>query len=101
MLNYLFQIIDHRLIMKNAVHKQNNRVVGAWPNESWRSKAMVSWEGANIKGGTVGTVVHRWEPGHPESTKRSLVGKTVVLLRVDGYYVPVLETGIRPCVSEI
>ena len=40
-------------------------------------------------------VVHKWVPCHREVLKRSHVDKTIVLLKIDNKYVPIVESAVK------
>ncbi|KAF2346092.1 hypothetical protein FHG87_023153 [Trinorchestia longiramus] len=66
----------------------------------WPSLEMLERGGRNCWGsfvpveGMEGPVVHRWTPHHADPQFRSHVDRTIFLVRINNYYVPVAEDGV-------
>lgn len=71
------------------------RIDVLWPDEEMRARG-----GRNRWGrwvpveGMEGPVVHRWIPHHPNPLHRSHVDRSILLVLIAGYYVPVAEDGV-------
>ncbi|XP_018017369.2 pecanex-like protein 1 isoform X1 [Hyalella azteca] len=67
----------------------------------WPSNEMRNLGGRNCWGsfvpveGMSGPVVHRWTPHHPDPHFRSHVDRTILLVRINDFYVPVAEDGVN------
>lgn len=66
-----------------------------WPETHWQKNGnRNAWHGWYPTEGIGGTVVHEWKPSHPKIEFRSHLGKIIVLVAVEGHFVPILEDGI-------
>ncbi|XP_043237692.1 pecanex-like protein 1 isoform X2 [Amphibalanus amphitrite] len=75
---------------------QGRRVDVLWPDDRWRQRGGKNAWGAWLPDGRCGTVVHYWCPSHPDRRYRSHVDRTILLLEMEGNYVPVAEVGCQP-----
>merc|ERR1712038_661896 len=72
------------------------RIDPLWPDELWRSRGgRNSWKDWIPEEGMEGTIVHKWVPCHREVLKRSHVDKTILLLKIDTRYVPIVESAVK------
>lgn len=72
------------------------RIDVVWPCEEMRKAGgRSSWGRWVPQKDMMGTVVHHWRPGHADPAQRSHCGKIIVLLDIDGHYVPVANSGIE------
>ena len=66
-----------------------------WPEAHWQKNGnRTAWHGWYPTPGVGGTVVHEWKPSHPKIESRSHLGKIIVLVEIEGHFVPILEDGI-------
>lgn len=74
------------------------RIDVLWPNEcmrlaggrsSWKKS---SWEPQE---GMVGYTVHYWQPNHPNKRFRSNFNRTLFLVQIGEYFVPISENGVK------
>lgn len=66
-----------------------------WPESHWQKNGnRNAWRGWYPVEGMGGIVVHEWKPSHPKIEFRSHLGKIIVLVDIEGYFVPILEDGI-------
>lgn len=66
-----------------------------WPEAHWQKNGnRNAWHGWYPTEGVGGTVVHEWKPSHPKIESRSHLGKIIVLVDIEGHFVPILEEGI-------
>ena len=59
------------------------------------------WNGWVPDKGAEGTVVHRWQPCHRDPGRRSHVDKTILLVHIGDYYVPIAESGVTDLGAEV
>lgn len=90
------QITDMSQVVYSLCNRDHSGVTGLrWPNEEWRSKGPSSgWKDWRPLAGSSGTVVHHWRPFHRDPVYRSTLDKSILLVEIEGRYVPVLEAGI-------
>ncbi|XP_025105785.1 pecanex-like protein 1 isoform X5 [Pomacea canaliculata] len=73
-----------------------------WPREDWRLKGGKGYWGEWVpRVGMEGTVVHRWQPGHRDVTRRSHLDKTILLMQLHDRYVPIAESGVIDLGAEV
>ncbi|XP_033735638.1 pecanex-like protein 1 [Pecten maximus] len=78
------------------------RIDVQWPNEEWKQSGGKSgWASWVPALGMEGTVVHRWEPCHRETMKRSHVDKVIFLVQISDKYVPIAEAGVLDLGAEV
>ena len=66
-----------------------------WPESHWQKNGnRNAWHGWYPMEGMGGMVVHEWKPSHPKIEFRSHLGKIIVLVDIEGYFVPIIEDGI-------
>ena len=66
-----------------------------WPETHWQKNGnRNAWRGWYPIEGMGGVVVHEWKPSHPRIEFRSHLGKIIVLVDIEGHFVPILEEGI-------
>ena len=69
-----------------------------WPNHLLilRERTDVnSWDGWFPRIGMIADIVHEWKPNSKDKFRQSHLKKSIFLLRIDDYSVPVLEDGIN------
>eukprot|EP00794_Sanderia_malayensis_P020280 gene20280-22266_t len=67
-----------------------------WPSEEIKEKSKHknwpdNWEPTE---GLVGEVAHRWDSKHSDSKHRSFYDSPILLIKLQGMYVPILENGV-------
>jgi len=70
----------------------------AWPGHlsMLRERTDVSsWDGWFPREGMIADIIHEWKPGHKDRNRLSHLNKSIFLLRIDEYSVPILEDGIN------
>lgn len=78
------------------------RIDVQWPNEEWKQNGGKSgWSTWSPASGMEGTVVHRWEPCHRETMKRSHVDKVILLVQISDKFVPIAEAGVLDLGAEV
>ncbi|OWF38383.1 pecanex-like protein 1 [Mizuhopecten yessoensis] len=78
------------------------RIDVQWPNEDWKQNGGKSgWAAWSPVVGMEGCVVHRWEPCHRETMKRSHVDKVILLVQISDKYVPIAEAGVLDLGAEV
>ena len=93
-ITYVSQITDANQIYDTL--NLGRRVDVTWPDEDLRRRGGRNFWGHWVPGeGMEGAVLHRWVPHHPDPLHRSHSDKTIVLLQIDNYCVPVAEEGLR------
>lgn len=66
-----------------------------WPNDEWRKLGGRSgWGGWVPEKNQEGVLVHRWTPCHKDPVKRSHTDRNILLIKVDGRFVPMVESGV-------
>ena len=66
-----------------------------WPEPNWQKNGnRNAWHGWYPIEGMGGVVVHEWKPSHPRMEFRSHLGKIIVLVDIEGHFVPIVEDGI-------
>ena len=66
-----------------------------WPLSLLKEWTTVeSWGGWFPHNNMLGDILYRWTPKHDDLKKRSNLNKSIYLLKLDEYIVPVLEDGI-------
>ena len=66
-----------------------------WPSEEWRRLGGRSgWGNWLPKKNQEGVLVHRWTPCHKDPAKLSHTGQTILLIKVEERFVPMLESGV-------
>lgn len=90
---HFFQVVDPSCVYDNV--NLGRRIDVQWPNDEWRQKGgKNNWGGWTVERGSVGTVVHRWQPCHREVGRRSHVDRTILLVQIGDRYVPIAEAGV-------
>lgn len=56
---------------------------------------LMSWDGWFPRIGMIADIVHEWKPNSKDKYRQSHLKKSIFLLRIDDYSVPVLEDGIN------
>lgn len=71
------------------------RIDVQWPSEHMRERGgKNNWKDWRPVDGMEGPVVHRWQPCHRDSTQRSHVDRTILLVKIDDKFVPIAEAGV-------
>ena len=90
---FCFKLTDTTQVYDDINSGRRGDVV--WPNEDWRTAGgRTGWHGWSPSVGDEGSIVHRWIPSHRDSSRRSHVDKTVILVHIDDKFVPVAESGL-------
>ena len=83
-------IIDTSMI-QNSINERWLK----WPEPHWQKNGnRNAWRGWYPTEGMGGIVVHEWKPSHPRIEFRSHLGKIIVLVDIEGHFVPIVEDGI-------
>lgn len=99
---FMNQIMKPKWINKNIIIIDTSMVQDSinerwlkWPEAHWQKNGnRNAWRGWYPAEGMGGVVVHEWKPSHPKIEFRSHLGKIIVLVEVEGHFVPILEDGI-------
>lgn len=78
------------------------RIDVQWPSEHMRERGgQSSWKDWKPTEGLEGPVVHRWQPCHRDTTQRSHVDRTILLVKIDDKFVPIAEAGVSEIGYEV
>ena len=99
---FMNQIMKPKWINKNIIIIDTSMVQDSinerwlkWPEAHWQKNGnRNAWRGWYPTEGMGGLVVHEWKPSHPKMEFRSHLGKIIVLVEIEGHFVPILEDGI-------
>lgn len=99
---FMTQIMKPKWITKTIIIVDTSMVQDSinerwlkWPVSQWQKNGnRNAWHGWYPTEGMSGIVVHEWKPSHPRIESRSHLGKIIVLVEIEGHFVPILEEGI-------
>ncbi|XP_040571962.1 pecanex-like protein 1 [Lepeophtheirus salmonis] len=87
------RIVDPLMVYDNI--NLGRRIDPMWPDDNWKSRGgRNNWKDWLPQEGMEGSVVHKWSPCHREPLRRSHVDKTIVLLKIEDRYVPIVESAV-------